>query len=173
MTIDAGRDPKCVPEMTASAETLTNQDDRGAPNSWPLSSSLPLGVLPTAPSCARSHVRLVLAEWGMASLAGTAELVVSELVTNSVRASTDADGHPLYRGGVLAHVHVRMFADDTRLLLEVWDTIPAAPVAKHAAPDDETGRGLHLVDVMTASWGWTTVDDWPGKCVWAELEDPD
>lgn len=158
--------------MAVAAEATTDRDDRGVPNSWPLSSSLPLGVLPTAPSCARSHVRLVLAEWGMAAFADTAELVVSELVTNSVRESTDADGHPLYRDGVVATVHVRMFADGTRLLLEVWDTIPAPPVAEQPGPDDETGRGLPLVNALTDTWSWTTVEGYPGKRVWATLSTP-
>ena len=30
---------------------------------WPLASSLELAALDTAPSCARLHARLVLAEW--------------------------------------------------------------------------------------------------------------
>lgn len=156
--------------MTTSACTVpTLADERHAAPRWPHSTVLPLGVLPTAPACVRAHVRLVLAEWNMASLADTAELVASELVTNAVLASTDADGHPLYRGGTLAMVYVRMLADHARLLLEVWDTSPAAPVPMHAEPDDENGRGLQLIDAMTDKWGWTSVDGWPGKVVWAAL----
>ncbi len=152
-----------------SAAAVAWQRGRNVAASWPLSSVLPLGVLPTAPSCARAHARLVLAEWEMHALADTAELVVSELVTNSVRASTDADGHPLYRDYAMAVVYLRMSAGHARLLLEVWDTIPAGPVLQHAAPDDESGRGLQLVEMMTDKWGWTTAEGWPGKCIWAEL----
>ena len=140
---------------------------------WPLSDSLLLGALPTAPSCARSHIRLVLAEWKMAALTDAAALVVSELVTNSVRASAGTDGHPLHRDGVLAALRLRIFADGTLLVLEVWDTIPAAPAARLAGPDDEGGRGLWLVDMMTDRWGWTTAHGWPGKVVWAELSGKD
>ena len=51
-----------------------------------LQSHLSLAALPTAPACARGHVRAVAHEWGFVGLADTAELLVSELVTNSVQA---------------------------------------------------------------------------------------
>src|SRR5260221_567669 len=55
---------------------------------WPLVSALPpLAALPTAPACARGHVRAAAREWGLSDLADTAELVASELVTNAVQAS--------------------------------------------------------------------------------------
>ena len=50
---------------------------------WPLTSQLELGALPTAVPCARLHARQVILEWGLTGLAHTAELVVSELVTNA------------------------------------------------------------------------------------------
>src|ERR1700751_6216404 len=81
-------------------------DPPGMAASWPLSTSLPLGALPGATPCARLHARAVLTEWGLADLAEAAELIVSELVTNAVRASTAPDGRPRYdatgmAGGVL------------------------------------------------------------------------
>jgi hypothetical protein len=54
---------------------------------WPLQTRLPLAALPTAPGCARGHVRTVAHEWGLRHLADTAELLTSELVTNAVQAS--------------------------------------------------------------------------------------
>src|SRR5437016_930808 len=56
---------------------------------WPRTSSLVLGALPTAPSCARLHAGAVLHEWGLSDLSEMAELVVSELITNAVQASTE------------------------------------------------------------------------------------
>ena len=53
----------------------------------PLRSSLELGALSTAASCAGLHVKHVLREWGLNSLAESAELLVSELVTNAVNAT--------------------------------------------------------------------------------------
>jgi hypothetical protein len=49
----------------------------------PRRTELPLAALPTAPGVARGHVRSVAREWGLAGLADTAELLVSELVTNA------------------------------------------------------------------------------------------
>ena len=61
----------------------------GDVSQWPYHSFLPLGALPGAIPCARLHTTAVLWEWGMEALAQQAELTVSELVTNAVRASTD------------------------------------------------------------------------------------
>jgi anti-sigma regulatory factor (Ser/Thr protein kinase) len=55
---------------------------------WPLRSSLELGALPSAVPCACLHVKHVLWEWGLNSLADRAELLVSELVTNAVNAAS-------------------------------------------------------------------------------------
>jgi anti-sigma regulatory factor (Ser/Thr protein kinase) len=144
-------------------------DPASMPASWPMSSSLPLGALVTATPCARMHSRAVLAEWGLDGLAEAVELVVSELVTNAVRASTDADGRPRYDGAGLPVVIVRLGTDGFRVMIEIWDGIPGAPVAEQAGPDDESGRGLLLVEAVCARWSWETVPGWPGKVVWAEL----
>jgi len=63
-------------------------------------SHLVLGALPSAVPCARLHAKLVLAEWGLKALAETAELLVSELVTNAVRRFTRAPPRPAYRATV-------------------------------------------------------------------------
>jgi anti-sigma regulatory factor (Ser/Thr protein kinase) len=55
---------------------------------WPLRSSLELGALSSAVPCACLHVKHVLWEWGLNSLADRAELLVSELVTNAVNAAS-------------------------------------------------------------------------------------
>lgn len=68
-----------------------------ADTSWPLRSYLELGALPSAVPCARLHARLLAAEWGFEALAQTVELVVSELVTNAIRASEGVDGQPVQR----------------------------------------------------------------------------
>ena len=141
----------------------------GGMTAWPASSSLPLGALVTATPCARLHTRAVLIEWGLNDLAEAAELIVSELVTNAVRASTGPDGRPRYDGSGLPVVVVRLGTDHTRVLIEVWDVIAGAPVTGQAGPDDESGRGLVLVEAVCERWSWETVPGWPGKVVWAEL----
>ncbi|NBM16202.1 ATP-binding protein [Streptomyces sp. GC420] len=86
------------------------------------------------------------------------QLCVSELLTNVVRHLGD---------GVPVTVRVAR-AVDGRTRLEVTDPDPrASPVLCRAAADDETGRGLALLDAVALCWG---VDQGPGtKTVWCEL----
>jgi anti-sigma regulatory factor (Ser/Thr protein kinase) len=109
-------------------------------------------------------------EWGLGELAEAAELIVSELVTNAVRASTTPDGRPRYDGTGMPVVVLRMASNRIKLLIEVWDVIPGAPAAARPGPDDEGGRGLMLVAAQCDRWSWQTAPGWPGKVVWAELE---
>ena len=141
----------------------------GSKAGWPLSAHLPLGALPTAVPCARGYTRVILDEWNLASLADPAELIVSELVTNSVQATADNDGRPRYGETGLPVVHLRLASDHVRFQAEVWDSVPRVPAARQAGPDEEGGRGLALVEALSDRWGWTTVPGWPGKVVWAEL----
>jgi hypothetical protein len=141
---------------------------------WSLSSNLgPLGALPTAPSLARGFVSAVLEDWGMAALADTTELIASELTTNVVRAATGPDGSPAYDDdGGLPLLWLRLLTDSEQLMIEVWDNLPASfgtPVVQHPEPDDESGRGLEMVDMLSHDWGWEKVAGWDGKRVWALL----
>lgn len=90
------------------------------------------------------------------------ELVVSELVTNTVR-----HGGPLQE-----YVTVRLLALDELLLLEVIDTsrIHHLPKPAEADDQDEGGRGLALVDALSYQWGHYPTKD--GKSVWALLGSP-
>lgn len=144
---------------------------------WPLSSDLgPLGALPTAPRLARGFTDVVLSDWGLEELAESAEVVVSELTTNVVEASTGEDGHPRYDpAGKLPLLWVRLLSDRSRVMIEVWDNLPevfGAPAIRHAGWDDESGRGLEMIEALSADWGWETVPDWNGKRVWAVLQTP-
>jgi hypothetical protein len=113
----------------------------------------------------------VLNGWGLARLTDVAELLVSELTTNVVRASTGPDGQPRYdTGGQLPLLWVRLLSDHSRLMVEVWDNLPeslGAPAMRHADPQDESGRGLDMVDTLCEEWGWESVPGWTGKRVWA------
>lgn len=109
----------------------------------------------------------------MSGLADALELVVSELVANGVRASADGDGTPRYLEGRMPVIRLRLLTDGARLVAEVWDQAPGVPVRLSADRDDESGRGLSLVDVITGSrWGWHPAKSGPGKCVWAEFAVP-
>ena len=151
------------------AEGAASAGSAGSKAAWPLSAHLPLGALPTAVPCARRYTRVILGEWSLAASADPAELIVSELLTNSVQATTDPDGRPRYGDAGLPVVHLRLASDHARVLVEVWDSVARPPAARQARSDEEGGRGLALVEALSDRWDWTTVPGWSGKVVWAEL----
>jgi anti-sigma regulatory factor (Ser/Thr protein kinase) len=152
-----------------TAVIAPDADLLSATASWPLSSCLQLGALPTAVPCARLHARAVLAEWGLASTSAPAELIVSELVTNAVQESAGAQGQRHDGGAGVPMVIVRLVADRDRVLIEVWDSVAGGPVIGPGRLDDEGGRGLLLVEAVCDRWSWRPVRGRPGKVVWAEL----
>jgi anti-sigma regulatory factor (Ser/Thr protein kinase) len=142
---------------------------------WLLNSDLgPLGALPTVPSLARGFVDVTLGDWGFHALTDVTQLLISELSTNVVRAATTTDGTPRYGAdGKLPLLWIRLLSDGSRLMIEVWDTVPTAlgaPAARHPEPDEESGRGLEIIEMLAEDWGWETVRGWSGKKVWAVLK---
>jgi anti-sigma regulatory factor (Ser/Thr protein kinase) len=123
---------------------------------WPYHSFLPLGALPGAVPCARLHTTALLWEWGMQALAQPAELAVSELVTNAVRASTNAHNARQASGtpGGLPVVGLRLAGDRVRLLVEVSDHDPGPPIPTAVDPERDGGRGLLLVEAVSERWGY-------------------
>ncbi|MFF9061385.1 SpoIIE family protein phosphatase [Streptomyces sp. NPDC014882] len=117
--------------------------------------SLPLE--PAQVGRARAAVREQLHDWRLAQLAGPAELMVSEVVTNAVR---HAHGRPLT---------LRLVRGET-LLCEVDDDDHGLPTLTSAGPDDESGRGLRVVSTLAREWG--TGRTAAGKSVWFELTLP-
>ncbi|MFJ6944017.1 SpoIIE family protein phosphatase [Streptomyces wuyuanensis] len=115
--------------------------------------------LPSDPAMvarARALTERQLGAWGLSELAFTAELVVSELVTNGIR----------YAGGPV----VLRLIKDRCLLCEVSDSAHTAPHLRRARRDDEGGRGLFLVAQMSQRWGTRYTSS--GKTIWAELAIP-
>jgi len=132
---------------------------RGVDDWWPLQDFLELGALVSAVPCARLHVRQVLWEWGIGNLGDSAELLVTELITNAVRASGEA--------GQDSAVRLWLLSDSAQILILVWDASPRPPVLADAGDEAEHGRGLMLVDAVSEQWGWYTREDSDGKFVWA------
>jgi anti-sigma regulatory factor (Ser/Thr protein kinase) len=133
----------------------------GTNGPWPLQDFLELGALAGAVPCARLHARQVLREWGLTSLGESTELLVSELITNAVKASR-AVMHA-------SPVRLWLVSDLARILILVWDASPQPPVRVNASGEAENGRGLMLVEAISERWGWYARDGGAGKFVWAIL----
>ena len=141
---------------------------------WPLQSYLEIGLLPTAVPCARGHARKVLAEWGLRELADPAELVVSELVTNGVRASRGLLGSRFGGRWSAGTPPVRLWlqSDYRTVLVQVWDGNNRMPTQQEPDPESETGRGLWLVEAVSEDWGAFQPEHASGKVVWAAVARP-
>ncbi|GAB7102693.1 hypothetical protein JCM4814A_10070 [Streptomyces phaeofaciens JCM 4814] len=113
---------------------------------------------PAAVAEARKTASRRLADWGLAELSFTTELVVSELVTNAIR----------YAAGP---IRLRLIRERT-LVCEVFDGGATAPHLRHPRTTDEGGRGLLLVSQVSQRWGTRFLPE--GKVIWAEqsLTDP-
>jgi anti-sigma regulatory factor (Ser/Thr protein kinase) len=116
-----------------------------------------LAALPTSPFWARRYTRLFLDSCREISpdIAETAELLVSEFVTNAVRFAGDPVRTPRHSGRAdasLISLSLRHFREV--LLIEVYDTDSSPPIRSHPDDDAETGRGLMLVDALSKEWSY-------------------
>ena len=151
-------------DQTASANGRTtagrfgSRPDRCVNGGEPAEVAIPLGV--QAPGVARSVIAQSLANHVAPSVLETALLLVSELVSNSVRHSGVPEGEDLV-------VRVRLWHDGFRL--EVEDPGRNGVIAPK--PPDLLrggGMGLHLVQTLSERWGVTRAAEGP-TCVWAQL----
>ena len=116
---------------------------------------LSLGSGPDAAAAARSAISKLRADLDP-PLIETLRLLVTELITNSVR-HTAADSLTL-----------RVAIGETSVLTEVADTGPGFdPRCVENSGDDDTGWGLFLVQRLADKWG--VKHDGPCKRVWFEL----
>ncbi|HEY2579647.1 MAG TPA: SpoIIE family protein phosphatase [Streptosporangiaceae bacterium] len=117
-------------------------------------------TLPVEPPSVRQARHLVsdqLEKWDLADSASTAELLVSELVTNAIAYAT-------------GEISLRLILDNA-LVCEVFDDAAAMPRLRNADDDAESGRGLHVVSQLAQRWGTRRTP--AGKAVWFELPLPE
>ncbi|MGW0734559.1 SpoIIE family protein phosphatase [Streptomyces sp. NPDC002851] len=116
-----------------------------------------LALDPREVARARRLVRAKLLGWGLEKLVDTAELLVSELVTNALRHSHSRQ------------VELRLVRSDV-LLFEVEDDDHTLPTLRSAGPEDGAGRGLRVVSSLSREWGASRTG--VGKSVWCEMTLP-
>jgi len=108
-----------------------------------------------APALARRFLLETVCEVHLSRVLDEAELLVSELITNGVE-----HGAP--------PITLRVTCDGTSgLRVAVRDGSPRPPQARDAGPEDDSGRGIALVDMLSTSWGVETSER--GKTTWFTL----
>ncbi|WP_329561908.1 ATP-binding protein [Kitasatospora sp. NBC_01266] len=144
---------------------------------------------------ARDFTRTTLLRWGLDDLFDDVALVASELVTNALRHAigqpTAADlpgsrcpnsplaGFPVQAGAGRSPeeqghgpegrlpIRISLVHRASQLVCAVSDPSSCGPVTREADFVAESGRGLHLVDSFSQSWGWHPLASGAGKVVWA------
>jgi anti-sigma regulatory factor (Ser/Thr protein kinase) len=110
----------------------------------------------TAVSAARAYIEEALEACELTHLMDDAKLIVSELVTNAIRYTTDV---------VVVQWSV---SEDAEFVIEVGDSAPELP---EIATDDALslhGRGLVIVAAVADDWGAHRIEG--GKITWATLK---
>ena len=106
-------------------------------------------------------VRAALEYRGLGHYAPEAEIIASELVTNAIQHARSAD--PSDKIGVTL---VRVW-DREAVSVVVTDSSPLPPVRHETTTASEQGRGLQIVEALSAHWGWN--HEQGGKAVYAIL----
>lgn len=109
----------------------------------------------TAAREARQRVRTACRGQCPPEVSDSLELIASELVGNVYR----------HGGG---EVELRVDVAGDSVLLEVSDPDEGHPRLRCAGADEESGRGLFLVEAVSTAWGVTPRPD-GGKSVWAQV----
>ncbi|MGH3344737.1 MAG: ATP-binding protein, partial [Carbonactinosporaceae bacterium] len=138
-----------------------------------------LEAVPEAAAMARRFTGDTFAGWGLADVSDLAELLVSELVTNAVRhtvvpplpapqiAGVPGTATPRPAGNLGREIDLAVRRGEQALWIEVSDSDVRLPRLRIASPEDEGGRGLYLVEALSARWGTRPTS--AGKIVWFEI----
>jgi anti-sigma regulatory factor (Ser/Thr protein kinase) len=103
---------------------------------------------------ARRHVRATLADWQLDALSDAAQLLTSEVVTNSL---------------LHARSPIRLTVEhtETGVRIAVTDGSTVVPSVRPRSTSATTGRGLLLLSRLAEQWDTETSDG--GKTVWFTL----
>ncbi|GAA4554989.1 ATP-binding protein [Planotetraspora kaengkrachanensis] len=124
--------------------------DLPVPSPAPLSATCTLQGRVTSAAVARDFTATTLDQWGFPCLIDDAQLVVSELVTNALRhARADISAGP--------PIQLRLVNHRFHVGCAVRDSSERIPAPATGGDLSETGRGLHLVEALTTTWGWILI----------------
>ncbi|MBV9025762.1 MAG: ATP-binding protein [Streptomycetaceae bacterium] len=119
---------------------------------------------PRSVSRARARLREYARAWHIPDeSAETAVLLLSELTTNACKHARVSPGR---------EISTRFILRNDTLRIEVSDATDELPRPCHASPNDESGRGLTLVEALVDAWDVFPRPCGIGKTVWFELKLP-
>jgi anti-sigma regulatory factor (Ser/Thr protein kinase) len=116
--------------------------------------------IPESVRIARFHIRAALSFHGLGEYADDAGIITSELVTNAVQHACDNETSTI--GVTLARVW-----NPASVTVIVSDSSPEGPIRRDAPADSSQGRGLQIVEALSAHWGWR--QEGGGKAIFAIL----
>jgi anti-sigma regulatory factor (Ser/Thr protein kinase) len=97
---------------------------------------------------------------GLGEFTEDAEVITSELVANAVQHGCEDGAGTI--GVILIHA-----GTPAAVTVAVSDSSPQVPVRRDTPAGSEQGRGLQIVEALSARWGWRYEDG--GKAVFAVL----
>ena len=122
--------------------------------------ALTLPSIPGSVPVARLQVRAALGLRGLGEYADDAEIITSELVTNAVQHVGD-------NGTKTIGVTITYAGSPAAVTIAVSDSSPRGPIRRDTTAGSEQGRGLQIVEALSAHWGWRR--EGGGKVVFAML----
>ena len=133
---------------------------RTATQASPRLIALVLPGIPGSVPVARWHVRDALGLYGLGEYAADAAIITSELVANAIQ-------HACGNGAARIGVTLTCAGNPAAVTVAVSDSSPHGPVRREASPGSEQGRGLQIVEALSARCGWRYEEG--GKTVFAVL----
>ena len=121
-----------------------------------------------AAKAAREYSERVLRGWDLAAMADDAAVIVSELVSNAIRHGV---GGRNGNSAAYDRIELILWRRSGQIICAVTDPGTGTPALANPDPLAEQGRGLHVVEALCVTWGWTRLGG-PGKAVWAALAVP-
>ncbi|MFF2964117.1 ATP-binding protein [Streptomyces sp. NPDC057963] len=112
----------------------------------------------------RAFTRAVMEQWNVNAGVDAVEAVAWELVANSVQHALRGDG----QGGAERTAWLGLVHREEAVVCAVTDTSRTPPRLRPHEPMNCDGRGLQLVNRLSADWGWS-ISPSGAKTVWARV----